>query len=283
MIAIFALSQNQNFLGINIELPILVDELPEGWRLPAIYNLVAHTAFVSIAIVFVLRHVFAKKSFESITIVILLMTSVIGFILLGLTWHKTVIINERHYSLYFLFFSFIIFVTDYCGGLLFLPYLSRYQSVMMRAFFLGDAISSGLLAVLGIIQNTAKTECISVMVDNKTQFTEERSSPRLSVTSYFVILSMIIFISLIAFVALLMTRVGLVKNDENLALIEGHAVDQVQNEYVSTDVKRLWLSRHGFYLVAMFWTCFLTYGKNSNQHTFKTTYVHCRSSTWLTA
>lgn len=259
-----ALSENLNFNGINIELPILVEELPERWHLPAIFNLVAHTAFLTLGIFFLLQYLFKTKSYENTMLVIALMINIIGFISLGFTWNRTVIVNGKHYSFYFLFFSLIIFVTDYCRALLLLPYLHQYQPIIMRAFFLGDAMSAGLLAVLSMIQNTGTIECISGIVDNTTHIFEHQYPPRFSVASYFGILSVIMLSSLTAFVVLLITRVGLTENDENSALIETVRVEQVQNEYSATDIRQFWLSQHGLYLLAMFWTCFLSYG-NSNR------------------
>ena len=151
----------------------------------------------------------------------------------------------------------------------------------MRAFFLGDAMSAGLLAVLSMIQNTGKTECIPGMADNTTHVFEKQYPPRFSVTSYFGILSVIMLSSLAAFVVLLITRVGLTENDERSALIEAVQADQAQNEYIATDIRQFWLSQHGLYLLAMFWTCFLSYG-NTNRHATRANSFQNRFSAWFT-
>ncbi|CAF4041745.1 unnamed protein product, partial [Adineta steineri] len=216
LILIFSLCQNILFYGIPIELPALINQLPEGWSLPAIFNLVSQGAAISLIIIFLLRHLTKSKSYETITIKIILLISIITFIILGLVWHKTIIISNKSHSIYFLFFSFIIYVCKYSGSLLFLPYLDRYKTIMMRAYFLGDGISSGTLAILGFVQDSEKTQCIPILTfANQTIFIEQTSSLGFSVETYFFLLSFILFCSLISFLILSITKIGQDKSNEN--------------------------------------------------------------------
>ncbi|CAF1128735.1 unnamed protein product [Adineta steineri] len=236
LILIFSLCQNILFYGIPIELPALINQLPEGWSLPAIFNLVSQGAAISLIIIFLLRHLTKSKSYETMTIIIILLISIITFVILGLIWHKTIIINNKSHSIYFLFFSFIIYVCEYSGSLLFLPYLDRYKTIMMRAYFLGDGISSGTLAILGFVQDSEKTQCIPIITSaNQTIFIEKTSSLGFSVETYFFLLSFILFCSLISFLILSITKIGQDKsneNDESIKLINNNK-NEIEEEQES--------------------------------------------------
>ncbi|CAF1238334.1 unnamed protein product [Adineta steineri] len=264
LILIFSLCQNILFYGIPIELPALINQLPEEWSLPAIFNLVSQGAAISLIIIFLLRHLTKSKSYETITIIIILLISIITFIILGLIWHKTIIINNKSHSIYFLFFSFIIYVCEYSGSLLFLPYLDRYKTIMMRAYFLGDGISSGTLAILGFVQDSEKTQYIPILTfANQTIFIEQTSSLGFSVETYFFILSFILFCSLISFLILSITKIGQDKsneNDESIKLIHNNNNEIEEEQESQINNKSFNISNNEFYLLAMFWSCFITFG-----------------------
>ncbi|CAF4235474.1 unnamed protein product, partial [Adineta steineri] len=228
LITIFALCQNIFFRSIDIELPVMVQELPEGWSLPAIFNIV------------------------------------IGLICLALTWNKTTFIENKYHSVYFLFFTFVIYSCQYTGILLFLPYIGRYKLVMIRAFFLGDAISSGSLAGLAYAQNSPKSECIPINQGNQTILIEKKSSLTFSVETYFFIVSGMMLGSLICFLILSITKIGQNKineTDENKLLIEeDNQVEEIENKENLMNKRQFNLSNDISYLFAMFWCCFTTYG-----------------------
>ncbi|CAF4343322.1 unnamed protein product, partial [Adineta steineri] len=146
---------------------------------------------------------------------------------------------------------------DYTGTLLFLPYIHRYESIMMRAYFLGDSISSGALAILGYTQDSAVSECILITDGNQTKAIEEISVLNYSIETYFSILSCIILFSLISFLILSISRIGQDKineNDETLTLID------VNNQENQKSNRQFHLSDNVPYLFAMFWSCLITFG-----------------------
>ncbi|CAF1023720.1 unnamed protein product [Adineta steineri] len=63
LITIFSLCQNILFYGIFIELPVIVDRLPEGWSLPATFNLITGKAGLFWGCVMVQSGTFLGASF----------------------------------------------------------------------------------------------------------------------------------------------------------------------------------------------------------------------------
>ncbi|CAF0755241.1 unnamed protein product [Adineta steineri] len=251
LITIFALCQNIFLCGIDIELPVIVHELPEGWSLPAIFNIV-------------INHIINLHLYDTISIIIILSISVVGLICLALTWNKITLIENKYHSTYFLFFTFVIYSCQYTGILLFLPYIDRYKLVMIRAFFLGDAITSVSIAGLAYAQDSPKSECISVIQGNQTILIEKKSPLTFSVETYFFIISGMMLSSLICFLILSITKIGQNKNnenDENKILIEkDNQVEEIENKENLMNKRQFKLSNNVFYLFAMFWSCFATYG-----------------------
>ncbi|CAF1290574.1 unnamed protein product [Adineta steineri] len=135
---------------------------------------------------------------------------------------------------------------------------------MMRAYFLGDGISSGTLAILGFVQDSEKTQYIPILTfANQTIFIEQTSSLGFSVETYFFILSFILFCSLISFLILSITKIGQDKsneNDESIKLIHNNNNEIEEEQESQINNKSFNISNNEFYLLAMFWSCFITFG-----------------------
>ena len=65
--------------------------------------------------------------------------------------------------------------------------------------------------------------------------------------------------SLISFIILSLTRMGQYVNNESIQLIdENNPTEKIKNEMNN---KQFWLPYNSLYLLAMFWSCFITYAK----------------------
>ena len=90
-----------------VELPIMVHDLPERWRLPSIITLAMQLAQIGPLSFIILKCYFPKRISYTVTIYIILIVGILSCLLLYFFWNKTVIFKneKRSIPLYVLTFS----------------------------------------------------------------------------------------------------------------------------------------------------------------------------------
>ena len=206
LVVLFVVGSWLNLSGVWIEFPLIVDQLPEGWRLPAAMGLIANLANIGVVIIAVIRRFSrGRVGYEIPANIIILTTGTIVLVILAFVWHKTTIINGTPHSTYLMGFSLSLSLVDCTSSVTFLPFLDRYEPVYINAYFLGEALSSLFPALLGIAQGVGQTSCIR---NSDGELVEYNSPPRFSVRIYFLALSIIMLASLLSFITLCLTKMG---------------------------------------------------------------------------
>lgn len=206
LIVLFIIGSWLNLNGVWIEFPLIVDQLPEGWRLPATMGLVSNLANIGVLIIAIIRR-FSKGrvTYEVPVNILILTTGTVVLVILAFLWHKTTIIKGTPHSTYLMGLSLTLSFVDCTSSVTFLPFLNRYEPMYINAYFVGEALSSLFPALLGLVQGVGKTSCI----DNGNGTLVEYTSPaRFSVRIYFLALAVIMLASLVSFIILCLTRLG---------------------------------------------------------------------------
>ncbi|CAF3318794.1 unnamed protein product [Rotaria socialis] len=279
LVALFVVGSWLNLCGVWIEFPLMVNRLPEKWALPATMGLVSNLANIGVIIIALIRRLSrGGVTYEIPVNICILTTGTIVLIVLAFVWHKTTTINGSPHSSYLMGFSLTLALVDCTSSVTFLPFLDRYEPIYMNAYFIGEALSNLLPALLGIAQGVGKTSCID---DGNGTLTPYDTPPRFSVQTYFLALSVIMLGSLLSFVTLCVIRMGRkqeknsidfshTKNDSpvvELSTVEKTATNlepvelkgPLESENRMTR-KEFWISEHGIYLFLCFWTSILIIG-----------------------
>jgi riboflavin transporter 2 len=199
LVVLFVVGSWLNLSGVWIEFPLIVDELPEGWRLPATMGLIANLANIGVVIIAIIRRFSnGRVSYEIPSNIFILTTGTF-------VWHKTTLINGTPHSSYLMGFSLSLSLVDCTSSVTFLPFLDRYEPVYINAYFLGEALSSLFPALLGIAQGVGETSCVR---NRDGTLVEYNSPPRFSVRTYFLALAVIMLASLLSFITLCIIRTG---------------------------------------------------------------------------
>lgn len=213
LVTIFGLGTWTNLAGIWIELPIVVSILPESWQLPAKLILIIQSAnivpifIVTISLIFKLN----TASFEVPVNFILLLLSIAFAIAFAYLWDKTAYLFDIEQSIYLMILCFFTAIVDCMSSTTFIPFLYRYEPVYLNAYFLGEALTALLPALVGIFQGIGTSDC--VLNDNQTNGTwiEVQHEARFSVRTYFLLLSSLPFAALLAFSTLRIMKTGRLK------------------------------------------------------------------------
>lgn len=198
LIAIFGISA---WIGINsifVELPLLVNSLPEKWNLPMYLVIVIQVANIG-PMTYALVRKFNFNFRESYWIFALLLLGSSMMSLLAFFYNETLFFRGKEYSTVLFAATFFTALVDCSSSLLFMPYLRHFRESYLVSYFVGEGLSGIIPSAIALIQGIG-SQCDS----EKT----ERFSPQY----YFISIFVILVFSLIAF--LLLENLGLVASEK---------------------------------------------------------------------
>ena len=191
-------------------MPLLVNRLPEGWELPAYFNLIINGGRIAVIAYAIVKKIMKHKLKEHPFVYAIIVIGATCLLLTAFFWDRTAIVGGREVSIAILTLTFFLAFVDSLSMVVFLPYLSRFSPQYITAFFVGDGFCQLAPAVVGIIQGIGESpDCQNhtVVIYNETTITNSTSyqivpiypDPRFSVQVYFIMMSCIMMLSGIAF------------------------------------------------------------------------------------
>ncbi|KAG0720327.1 Riboflavin transporter 2 [Chionoecetes opilio] len=194
--------------GLWVELPLLVQHLPEGWNLPSYLAVIIQIANVGPIAYSVMRSLRPGLRPSPVVYGVLGLGSVAS-LLMALLWQKTSWINGVQHSTALLVLVFLLALVDCTSSVLFLPYMAVWREIYLSSYLVGEGLSGLLPALMALAQGVGgNAMCENVTKYNETfnfNYTVEESvslSPRFSVTGFFFFLMAMTVASGLAFTLL---------------------------------------------------------------------------------
>jgi riboflavin transporter 2 len=203
LLTIFGLSTWLDVNGVWVELPLIVNEAPEGWTLPSYLTLAVALSNIGPLILIVLKLLFKERLNERIFIYIEIIVGIISCALIAEYWNKTSHFAGRQRSVLFLVLVFLLGTLDTTSTVTYGDYMKRYHANLLNALYLGESLTSLLPSVLASIQGVGGE---AICRENSTY--PEYSEPRFTVRVYFWIFVVIICLSLFAFLILEYSKIS---------------------------------------------------------------------------
>ncbi|CAF0914386.1 unnamed protein product [Rotaria sp. Silwood1] len=197
LLTIFALSTWLDVNGVWVELPLIVNQAPEGWALPSYLTLAIAISNIGPLIIILLKICFKEHLNERIFIYIEIIVGIISCALMAEYWNKTHYFAGRQRSVIFIILVFLLGTLDTTSTVTYADYMKRYNSKLLNALYFGESLTSLLPSLLASIQGVGGEP---ICRENSTY--PEYSSPRFSVQVYFWTFVGIIFLSFFAFLIL---------------------------------------------------------------------------------
>lgn len=140
--------------GIWVELPNLVNELPEGWRLPSHLTVICQLANVGPIIYALLQKRYANRRAKLLRFFVYasLIVGFIACIFLAVFWSYTVEIATKRFSVPLLLLTFLLAIVDCTSSVTFLPFMSILPGIYMSPLFIGETLSSFLPSLVALAQ-----------------------------------------------------------------------------------------------------------------------------------
>ncbi|KAM8946810.1 solute carrier family 52, riboflavin transporter, member 3 [Pelodytes ibericus] len=156
--------------GLWVELPLIVNELPEGWYLPSYITIIIQMA--NIAPLFVtLMHKFKPGRLNEVFVIYsIIILGIIASFLLGFFWRHTTWIAGQLHSTGFLILTFFLSLVDCTSSVTFLPFMMQLQAQYITTYFIGEGLSGLIPGLLSLIQGVGMVRCVNItQFENGTQ------------------------------------------------------------------------------------------------------------------
>lgn len=196
--------------GLWVELPLIVNTLPEGWELPSYLTVIIQLANLGPLLVTLMHRLCPGRLKEDVVIYSILSIGIVSCILLVFFWDRTTMVSGAVHSTAFFIITFFLALVDCTSSVTFLPFMMQLPAKYITTYFIGEGLSGFIPGVVALAQGVGLAKCV-----NSTQTASNHSNsedlwslqtqylpPNFSTEVFFVFLALMMCVSLAAFVAL---------------------------------------------------------------------------------
>ncbi|VDQ13148.1 unnamed protein product [Trichobilharzia regenti] len=195
LVSLYGLGSSIVVNGLWVELPLLVNILPEGWNLPAYLIIIIQIANDS--------ELCDTNSWFTVM-------HTVGTILEGGDSYTD--LGTGHHSIGLFILSLLASIVDCTSSVTFITYLNGMPQLYVGALHFGEAFSDLVPSVLALIQGVGpEPECINTTVNGTFHTVPFFPPPRFSISTFIYLLCTVLVLSLIAFLLLDCSPFGLGK------------------------------------------------------------------------
>ncbi|XP_006639539.1 solute carrier family 52, riboflavin transporter, member 3-A [Lepisosteus oculatus] len=199
--------------GLWVELPLIVNELPEGWYLPSYLTVIIQLANVGPLLVSLIYKFSPGRLKEIAIIYIIVSVGTVSCFLLALFWKETSVVMGRLHSTAFLIITFFLSLVDCTSSVTFLPFMMQLPAKYVTTYFIGEGLSGFVPGLVALGQGVGIAKCVNVtkQQDNITEegtldvlhtLQPEYLPPTFSTEVFFFFLTAMMVVCLSAFVFL---------------------------------------------------------------------------------
>uniref|UniRef100_A0A8C5WQS4 Riboflavin transporter n=1 Tax=Laticauda laticaudata TaxID=8630 RepID=A0A8C5WQS4_LATLA len=148
--------------GVWVELPLLVNELPEGWYLPSYLTIIIQLANLGPLFVTLMHKLKPGVLKEAPVICVVVSTGILALFLLAFLWHYTTPIAGEPHSVSFFVLAFFLSVVDCTSSVTFLPFMAHFHPRYVPTLFIGEGLSGFIPALFALAQGAGIATCVQV-------------------------------------------------------------------------------------------------------------------------
>ncbi|XP_041868505.1 solute carrier family 52, riboflavin transporter, member 2 [Melanotaenia boesemani] len=198
LMALFAMGSWIPVNSLWVELPVVVNVLPEAWNLPAYLSVLIAFGNLGPIAVTVTHHCAPGRLNERVLIHCIQALAVVASACLAISWSHTVRIAGEERSLPFLLLTFVLSFVCCTSSVTFLPFMFRYPPQYIRTFFIGQGFSALFPCMVALGQGVNTLECKTVNGTSKPEYLKENFPAQ----NFFWFLCVMLTVSALSFLAL---------------------------------------------------------------------------------
>lgn len=195
--------------GLWVELPLIVNALPEGWELPSYLTVIIQLANLGPLLVTLMHKLRPGCLNERAVIYSVLSIGIASCILLVFFWDKTTVVAGASRSTAFFIITFFLSLVDCTSSVTFLPFMMQLPAKYITTYFIGEGLSGFIPGVIALAQGVGMAKCVNSSHTSGNHSDEEVWSlqtqylpPNFSTEVFFSFLAAMMCISLAASVGL---------------------------------------------------------------------------------
>uniref|UniRef100_A0A673XJM2 Riboflavin transporter n=1 Tax=Salmo trutta TaxID=8032 RepID=A0A673XJM2_SALTR len=195
--------------GLWVELPLIVNTLPEGWELPSYLTVIIQLANLGPLLVTVMHKLCPGRLRESAVIYSVLSIGVLACVQLAFFWDETTVVAAAPRSTVFFILTLFLALVDCTSSVTFLPFMMQLPAHYITTYFIGEGLSGFIPGLVALGQGVGMAKCVNA-TQSSGNLTEkdiyivqtQYLLPNFSTEVFFFFLAAMMCISLLAFFAL---------------------------------------------------------------------------------
>lgn len=188
--------------GLWVELPILVNEAPEGWSLPSYIVILVQIANIGPLVYTLVNRLVPKHFNEKHGVYFIVIIGAAACLMLVFLWKKTAYVAGAERSIGLFVCVFLLALVDCTSSVVFLAYMSILKPLYIPALFIGNGMSGFVPGVVALGQNVGETLCLNKPINsstNQTKVVAEYVQPNFPIEDFFYVLFGLMLLCGVAF------------------------------------------------------------------------------------
>lgn len=229
LMALFAMGSWISVNSLWVELPVVVNVLPEEWNLPAYISVLIAFGNLGPIAVTITHHCAPGRLNERVVIHCIQVLAVVTTAFLAIFWSHTVNVAGQERSIPFLIFTFVLSFVCCTSNVTFLPFMFRYPPQYIRTFFIGQGFSALFPCIVALGQGVGQVECRIVNGTAEAKYFKENFPAQ----NFFWFLFVMLTVSALSFLALTKRQVTQMQSppeqDSSMAVKSGDETHPLHN------------------------------------------------------
>ncbi|XP_056015433.1 solute carrier family 52, riboflavin transporter, member 3-A-like isoform X4 [Ostrea edulis] len=168
-VIIFGIGSWVDINGLWVELPVMITEgLPEGWNLPSYLSIIIQIANIGPLFVTIIHLCAPGKLSNKLVTYVILGVGSLACLFLAFYWKTTAYVAGENRSVVLLVLQFFLALVDCTTSVVFLPFMVKFKSEYMTAYFIGEGMSGMLPSLVALGQGSGSVSCVNVSSTNTT-------------------------------------------------------------------------------------------------------------------
>lgn len=183
------------------QLPLLVQNAPEGWNLPSYLSIAIQSGNLGPLLYSAWRKKFGNQ-YDRPLIIFVLIFGIISILLMAMFYNISSMIFGQPHSIVLCILTFAIALVGCTSSVLFIPSLSHYSDVYLVTYMVGEGISGFIPSIIAIIQGVGFSTCHTVVHNGQNITEKSTTNAHFSSGSFFTIIGIIMLMSTISYFCL---------------------------------------------------------------------------------
>lgn len=197
---LFGISGWIGITAIFLELPLIVDKAPEGWKLPSYIAILVQVGNIANLIYIVYDKYSPCKASDAHLILAMLISGCVAAIGLAFCYQETAEIDGREHSIWLLVFAGIFAAIGCLSSVLSMPYMGRFKEIYLVTYMFGQGLNGFISSILSLIQGSGgQRNCVQA---NATETVAKDLGPTFEPKIFFLFVFVMMALSTISFILL---------------------------------------------------------------------------------